>query len=101
MALSPEPEAPEAPESQGAEHKDVNQERVLALEATKFPKRATCHSPDSRAERASDIVEDNTDAVINHIPVNENVEQDSCTKLLSEKTDNRVSIFTVFLFKSI
>lgn len=93
VAVSPEPEAPGGPESHGAEHKDVNQERVLALEATTVPKRTTCHSPDSRAERASDIVEDNTDAVINHIPVNENAEQDSCTKLLSEKTDNRLDRF--------
>lgn len=101
MVVSPEPEAPEALESQGAEQRDVNQERVLALEATKVPKRTTCHSPDSRAERASDIVENNTDAIINHIPANENVEQESCTKLLSEKKDNRVSIFTVFPYKSI
>lgn len=101
VVVSPEPEAPEALESQGAEQRDVNQERVLALEATKVPKRTTCHSPDSRAERASDIVENNTDAIINHIPANENVEQESCTKLLSEKKDNRVSIFTVFPYKSI
>lgn len=91
--VSPEPEAPEALESQGAEQKDVNQERVLALEDTTAPKRPTCHSPDSRAERASDIVEDNTDAIINHIPVNENVGQESCTKVLSEKTDNRLDRF--------
>lgn len=91
--VSPEPEAPEALESQGAEQKDVNQERVLALEDTTVPKRTTCHSPDSRAERASDIVENNTDAIINHIPANENVEQESCTKPLSEKTDNRLDRF--------
>lgn len=91
--VSPEPEAPEALESQGAEQKDVNQQRDLALEDTNVPKRTTCHSPDSRAERASDIVENNTDAIINHIPVNENVEQESCTKLLSEKTDNRLDRF--------
>lgn len=99
--MSPEPDAPEAPECQGAEQEDVNQERVLALEATKVPKRTTCHSPDSRAERASDVVENNTGAIINHTPVNENAEQDSCTKRLSEKLDNRVSIFPVFLYKSI
>lgn len=99
--VSPEPEAPEALESQGAEQKDVNQERVLALEDTRVPKRTTCHSPDSTAERASDIVENNTDPIINHIPANKNVEQESCTKPLSEKTDNRVSILTVFPYKSI
>ncbi|XP_036312534.1 nuclear protein MDM1 isoform X2 [Pipistrellus kuhlii] len=91
--VPPEPEAPEALESQGAEQKDVNQERVLALEDTMVPKRTTCHSPDSTAERASDIVENNTDAMINHIPANENVEQESCTKPLSEKTDNRLDRF--------
>ena len=39
MVVSPEPEAPRTPEPQEAEQKeDVNQERVLALDASGFPR---------------------------------------------------------------
>lgn len=101
VVISPEPKAPETPESQEAEQTDVNQERVLALEATRVPKRTRSHSADSRAEGASDIVENNKDVITNHIPVNENGELEHSTKLLSENADNRVSICTVFPYESI
>ncbi|XP_074181539.1 nuclear protein MDM1 isoform X5 [Rhinolophus sinicus] len=90
VVISPEPKAPETPESQEAEQTDVNQERVLALEATRVPKRTRSHSADSRAEGASDIVENNKDVITNHIPVNENGELEHSTKLLSENVDNRL-----------
>ncbi|XP_066113924.1 nuclear protein MDM1 isoform X5 [Saccopteryx bilineata] len=87
--VSPAPEAPKAPESQRAEQKqDVNQERVLALEASRVPKRTRSHSADSRAEGAGDIVENNKDVIANHIPANENVELEHSTKLPSESIDN-------------
>lgn len=101
VVISPEPKAPETPESQEAEQTDVNQERILALEATRVPKRTRSNSADSRAEGASDIVENNKDVIANHIPVNENGELEHSTKLLSENVDNRVSIFTVFPYVSI
>lgn len=102
VVVSPQPEALETPESQQAEHKeDVNQERVLALEASGVPKGTRSHSAESKAEGASDIVENNKDVIANRIPVNENVEVEHSTKLLSENIDNKVSIFTVFLYKSI
>ncbi|XP_045221512.2 nuclear protein MDM1 isoform X2 [Macaca fascicularis] len=82
----PEPEAPETPKSQEAEQKDVTQERVDSLEASRVPKRTRSHSADSRAERASDVVENN-EGVTNHIPVNENVELEHSTKVLSENVD--------------
>ncbi|XP_010968797.2 nuclear protein MDM1 isoform X1 [Camelus bactrianus] len=88
VVVSPEPEAPKTPESQEAEQKDVNQERVLALEAPRVPKRTRSHSADSRAEGASDIVENKEDVVANHVPVNGNVELEHSTKLLSENVDD-------------
>lgn len=90
VVRSPEPKAPETPESQEAEQTDVNQERVLALEATRVPKRTRSYSADSRAEGASDIVENDKDVLTNHIPVNENGELEHSTKLLSENVDNRL-----------
>ncbi|XP_016055027.1 PREDICTED: nuclear protein MDM1 isoform X2 [Miniopterus natalensis] len=93
VVVSPEPEAPDIPESQEAEQKDVNQERVLALEASKVPKSSRCHSADSRSEGPSDIVQNNKDVVTDHIPVNENVELERSTKLLSENIDNRLDRF--------
>ncbi|XP_007106315.2 nuclear protein MDM1 isoform X3 [Physeter macrocephalus] len=91
VVVSPEPEAPRTPEPQEAEQKeDVNQERVLALDASRVPKRTRSHSADSRAEGASDIVENKEDVVANHVPVNENVELEHSTKLLSENIDGGV-----------
>nr|XP_020008230.1 nuclear protein MDM1 isoform X2 [Castor canadensis] len=84
----PKPEAPETPKSQKAEQKDVNQERVLSLEASRVPKRTRSHSADSRAEGAKDAVEKNEDEITSHIPVNENVELEHSTKLPSENVDN-------------
>lgn len=89
VVLSPEPEGPRTPESQEAEKKeDINQERVLALEASRVPKRTRSHSADSRAEGASDIVENKEDIAANHVPVSENVELEHSTKLLSENVDD-------------
>ncbi|XP_036905387.1 nuclear protein MDM1 isoform X1 [Sturnira hondurensis] len=94
VVMSPQPEAPETPESQQAEHKeDINQERGLALEASRVPKRTRTHSAESKAEGASDIVENNKDVIANHIPVNENVEVEQSTKLLSENVDNKFDRF--------
>uniref|UniRef100_I3LJS8 Nuclear protein MDM1 n=1 Tax=Sus scrofa TaxID=9823 RepID=I3LJS8_PIG len=91
VVLSPEPEGPRTPESQEAEKKeDINQERVLALEASRVPKRTRSHSADSRAEGASDIVENKEDIAANHVPVSENVELEHSTKLLSENVDDGV-----------
>lgn len=102
MVVSPKPEAPEITEPQEAEQKDdVNQESVLALEASRVPKRTRSHSTDSRAEGASDIVENDADIIANHIPVNENEDLQHSTKLHSENVDNGVGIFTVFLLESI
>lgn len=100
MVALPEPEAPETPKSQEAEQKDVTQERVDSLEASRVPKRTRSHSADSRAEGASDVVENN-EGVTNHIPVNENVELEHSTKVLSENVDTGVGIFTAFLFRNI
>ncbi|EPY77440.1 hypothetical protein CB1_001262016 [Camelus ferus] len=47
---------------------------------------------DSRAEGASDIVENKEDVVANHVPVNENVELEHSTKLLSENVDDGGSL---------
>lgn len=99
--VSPKPEAAETELQEAEQKEDVNQERVLALEASRVPKRTRSHSTDSRAEGASDIVENNEDVIEGHIPVNENEELEHSTKLLSENVDNGVGIFTVFLFKSI
>ncbi|XP_072602280.1 nuclear protein MDM1 isoform X4 [Vulpes vulpes] len=87
ILISPKPEAPET-ELQEAEQKDVTQERVLALEASRVPKRTRSHSTDSRAEGASDIVENNADIIANHIPVKENEDLEPSTKLHSENVDN-------------
>nr|XP_012300369.1 nuclear protein MDM1 isoform X6 [Aotus nancymaae] len=89
VVVSPEPEAPETPKSQEAEQKDVTQDRVHPLEASRVPKRTRSHSADSRAEGASDVVENN-EGVANHKPVNENVELEQSVKVLSENVDNRV-----------
>lgn len=101
VVVSPKPEAAETAELQEAEEKDVNQERVLALEGSRVPKRTRSHSTDSRADRASDIVENNEDVIADHTPVTENEQQEHSTKVLSVNVDNGVGIFTIFLFKSI
>ncbi|PNI30079.1 MDM1 isoform 4 [Pan troglodytes] len=88
VVASPEPEASETPKSQEAEQKDVTQERVHSLEASRVPKRTRSHSADSRAEGASDV--ENNEGVTNHTPVNENVELEHSTKVLSENVDNGV-----------
>ncbi|XP_028388303.1 nuclear protein MDM1 isoform X3 [Phyllostomus discolor] len=93
VVMSPQPEAPETPESQQAGHKeDDNQERVLALEAPRVPKGTRSHSAESKAEGASDIVENN-DVIANHIPVNEDVEVEHSTKVLSENIDSKLDRF--------
>nr|XP_060515639.1 nuclear protein MDM1 [Panthera onca] len=86
--VSPKPEATETELQEAEQKEDVNQERVLALEASRVPKRTRSHSTDSRAEGASDIVENNEDVIEGHIPVNENGELEHSTKLLSENVDN-------------
>ena len=101
VVLSPETEAPRTPESQEAEQTDVNQERLLAVEAFRGPKRTRSHSADSRSEGASDIVENKEDIKANDVPANENVELKHSTKPLSENVDDRVCVFAVFLFRSI
>ncbi|KAI5224759.1 nuclear protein MDM1 isoform X1 [Manis pentadactyla] len=91
VVVSPEPGAPETPEAQEAEQKDVNQERVLTLEASRAPKRSRSHPVDSKAEGASDIVGNNEDVIANHTPVNnKNVELEKSTKLLPENADNEL-----------
>ncbi|XP_070310735.1 nuclear protein MDM1 isoform X8 [Odocoileus virginianus] len=91
VVLSPEPEAPRTPESQEAEQtEDANQERRLAVEACRGPKRTRSHSADSRSEGASDIVESKEDVKTNHVPANENVELKHSTKPLSENVDDRL-----------
>ena len=102
MVLSPETEAPITPESQEAEQtEDVNQERLLPVGASRGPKRTRSHSADSRTEGASDIVENKEDVKADRVPANENVELKHPTKPLSENVDDRVCVFTVFLFRSI
>uniref|UniRef100_A0A8B9YDX4 Nuclear protein MDM1 n=1 Tax=Bos mutus grunniens TaxID=30521 RepID=A0A8B9YDX4_BOSMU len=91
VVLSPETEAPRTPESQEAEQTDVNQERLLAVEASRGPKRTRSHSADSRSEGASDIVENKEDIKANDIPANENVELKHSTKPLSENVDDRLN----------
>ncbi|XP_077631402.1 nuclear protein MDM1 isoform X2 [Crocuta crocuta] len=89
VVVSPKPEAAETAELQEAEQKeDVNQERVLALEGSRVPKRTRSHSTDSRADRASDIVENNEDVIADHTPVNENEQREHSTKVLSVNVDN-------------
>lgn len=87
VVVSPEPEVPETPKSE-AEQEDVNQEKVLSLEASTFPKRGRSHSADSRAEGTPDAVEKHEDVATNHILVNENVDQEHSTNLLPEHVDN-------------
>uniref|UniRef100_A0A286XFU2 Nuclear protein MDM1 n=1 Tax=Cavia porcellus TaxID=10141 RepID=A0A286XFU2_CAVPO len=97
VVVSPEPEVPETPKSE-AEQEDVNQEKVLSLEASTFPKRGRSHSADSRAEGTPDAVEKHEDVATNHILVNENVDQEHSTNLLPEHVDNGVgTIRTVVL----
>uniref|UniRef100_A0AAA9SVC4 Nuclear protein MDM1 n=1 Tax=Bos taurus TaxID=9913 RepID=A0AAA9SVC4_BOVIN len=91
VVLSPETEAPRTPESQEAEQTDVNQERLLAVEASRGPKRTRSHSADSRSEGASDIVENKEDIKANDVPANENVELKHSTKPLSENVDDRLN----------
>uniref|UniRef100_G3TY57 Nuclear protein MDM1 n=1 Tax=Loxodonta africana TaxID=9785 RepID=G3TY57_LOXAF len=86
VVVSAEPEAPILQETEQKE--DVNQEEVLALEVSRLPKRTRSHSADSRAEGTIDLVENNEDVKANHTPVNENVELEHSTKLLSEKADS-------------
>uniref|UniRef100_A0A8I3NLK3 Nuclear protein MDM1 n=1 Tax=Canis lupus familiaris TaxID=9615 RepID=A0A8I3NLK3_CANLF len=93
IVISPKPEAPETELQEAEQKEDVTQERV--------PKRTRSQSTDSRAEGASDIVENNADIIANHIPVKENEDPEPSTKLHSENVDNGVGILTVFLFKTI
>uniref|UniRef100_A0A8C5LBI8 Nuclear protein MDM1 n=1 Tax=Jaculus jaculus TaxID=51337 RepID=A0A8C5LBI8_JACJA len=93
VVVSAVPQAPEIPKSQEAEQKDVNQERVLSLEASRVPKRTRSHSVDSGAEGASDTVERNDDVVTNHGAVDENVELEPSTKPLSENIVHNRSNF--------
>lgn len=88
IVISPKPEAPETELQETEQKEDVTQERVLALEASRVPKRTRSHSTDSRAEGASDIVENNADIIANHIPVKENEDLEPSTKLHSENVDN-------------
>ncbi|KAI4586684.1 hypothetical protein MJG53_004471 [Ovis ammon polii x Ovis aries] len=91
VVLSPETEAPRTPESQEAEQtEDVNQERLLPVEASRGPKRTRSHSADSRTEGASDIVENKEDVKADRVPANENVELKHPTKPLSENVDDRL-----------
>ncbi|XP_048661366.1 nuclear protein MDM1 isoform X2 [Marmota marmota marmota] len=69
---------------------NVNQEKVLSLEGSRVPKRTRSHSADSRSEGASCAVEKNEDVIANQVPVNENVELEHSTKLLSENVDDGV-----------
>ncbi|KAM8942132.1 nuclear protein MDM1-like isoform 1-T1 [Lycaon pictus] len=80
IVISPKPEAPETELQEAEQKEDVTQERV--------PKRTRSQSTDSRAEGASDIVENNADIIANHIPVKENEDPEPSTKLHSENVDN-------------
>uniref|UniRef100_A0A8I3P0Y0 Nuclear protein MDM1 n=1 Tax=Canis lupus familiaris TaxID=9615 RepID=A0A8I3P0Y0_CANLF len=82
IVISPKPEAPETELQEAEQKEDVTQERV--------PKRTRSQSTDSRAEGASDIVENNADIIANHIPVKENEDPEPSTKLHSENVDNGV-----------
>ncbi|XP_003797873.1 nuclear protein MDM1 isoform X2 [Otolemur garnettii] len=88
VVVSSEPEALETLKSQEAEQKDVTQERVLSLEASRVPKRTRSHSTDSRAEGTSDVVENNENVITNRAPVNEKAELEHSTKVHSENVDN-------------
>lgn len=98
-AASAEPEALGAQEAERRE--GVNRDEGLSLGASRVPKRTRSHSADSRAEGASDPVENKEDSAADHTPVNENVDPEHSTKLLSENIDNGVGVLAVFLFKSI
>uniref|UniRef100_A0A8C0THJ0 Nuclear protein MDM1 n=1 Tax=Canis lupus familiaris TaxID=9615 RepID=A0A8C0THJ0_CANLF len=80
IVISPKPEAPETELQEAEQKEDVTQERV--------PKRTRSQSTDSRAEGASDSVENNADIIANHIPVKENEDPEPSTKLHSENVDN-------------
>uniref|UniRef100_A0A8C0TKE9 Nuclear protein MDM1 n=1 Tax=Canis lupus familiaris TaxID=9615 RepID=A0A8C0TKE9_CANLF len=82
IVISPKPEAPETELQEAEQKEDVTQERV--------PKRTRSQSTDSRAEGASDSVENNADIIANHIPVKENEDPEPSTKLHSENVDNGV-----------
>ncbi|XP_058413664.1 nuclear protein MDM1 isoform X1 [Diceros bicornis minor] len=90
VAVLPEPEAleaPQAPEAPEAEQReDVTHDGVLAPDAARVPKRS--HSADPGAEGASDTMENKEHVVANHTPVNESVDPERSTKLLSENIDN-------------
>nr|XP_027784196.1 nuclear protein MDM1 isoform X1 [Marmota flaviventris] len=90
VIVSPEPKVPEIPKSQEMKQNNVNQEKVLSLEGSRVPKRTRSHSADSRSEGASCAVEKNEDVIANHVSVNENVELEHSTKLLSENVDDGV-----------
>ncbi|XP_026242465.2 nuclear protein MDM1 isoform X3 [Urocitellus parryii] len=90
VIVSPEPKVPEIPKSQEMKQNNVNQEKVLSLEGSRVPKRTRSHSADSRSEGASCAVEKNEDIITNHVPVNENVELEHSTKLLSKNVDDGV-----------
>uniref|UniRef100_A0A8D2KPS7 Nuclear protein MDM1 n=1 Tax=Urocitellus parryii TaxID=9999 RepID=A0A8D2KPS7_UROPR len=90
VIVSPEPKVPEIPKSQEMKQNNVNQEKVLSLEGSRVPKRTRSHSADSRSEGASCAVEKNEDVITNHVPVNENVELEHSTKLLSKNVDDGV-----------
>uniref|UniRef100_A0A8C9P5U0 Nuclear protein MDM1 n=1 Tax=Spermophilus dauricus TaxID=99837 RepID=A0A8C9P5U0_SPEDA len=90
VIVSPEPKVPEIPKSQEMKQNNVNQEKILSLEGSRVPKRTRSHSADSRSEGASCAVEKNEDVITNHVPVNENVELEHSTKLLSKNVDDGV-----------
>ncbi|XP_023572017.1 nuclear protein MDM1 isoform X2 [Octodon degus] len=85
--VSPELEAPATPKSEAEKEDNFNLEKVLALEASRGPKRTRSHSADSRAEGASDAVEENEGAAASHT-LDENVDQEHPANLLSENVDN-------------
>ncbi|XP_013376457.1 PREDICTED: nuclear protein MDM1 isoform X5 [Chinchilla lanigera] len=88
VVISPEPEAPETPKSEAQQEEDVHQGKVLSLEASRVPERSRSHSADSRAAGASGAVEKKEDVATDHTLVNETVEQEHSTNLLSETVDN-------------
>uniref|UniRef100_A0A8C4LG21 Nuclear protein MDM1 n=1 Tax=Equus asinus TaxID=9793 RepID=A0A8C4LG21_EQUAS len=90
-AASAEPEALGAQEAERRE--GVNRDEGLSLGASRVPKRTRSHSADSRAEGASDPVENKEDSAADHTPVNGNVDLEHSTKLLSENIDNGLERF--------
>lgn len=91
-----QPKAAEAPESQEVE--GASQGRVLPLEVPRVPKRTRSHSADSRAEGASDVGDSNEGVKAEHLPLTENVELEHSTKFSSESVDNRVSLFSIYIY---